>query len=294
MTFRFSFRGMHGAAGHKAAQPAGLGRYRPAIECLEDRVVMSTLAADPLLAPPLANALAHAARQVSSLVPLVVNSVTSTAGQLVANATLGSQTLQIPLDLTVPPGQAATSTTQILNLHVGAIDLQLLGLEVKTSEICLNISAQSAPGNLLGNLLTDVAHLLDQGVSLGQILGTLSGDLNTLTAGLTDLLNGALGQLTSPATLTSPGNLISVVPMGSTNILHLEVGPINLNLLGLMVNLDNCHNGPITVDIIAHTGPGNLLGNLLGGLAHLLDSNANVNALLNRLERIAAELAALL
>jgi hypothetical protein len=270
---------------------AEVGRYRPALEELEGRVVMSTTIAAPPLAPSLIGAAAPAAPQASAIVPIVINSITNTAGQLVANASLGGQNFPIPLSLTVPAGQAATAPTQILNLHLAPIDLNLLGLEVKTSEICLNISAQPGPGNVLGNLLAGVAGALDNGLSLNQILGSLGAiDLNTLTTGLTNLLNSALSDLTAPSTLLAPGNSVSATPAGSTSILHLAVGPVNLDLLGLMVNLDNCQGGQITVDVIAHTGPGNLLGNLLGGLSHLLDSSASTTALVNKLEKVAGEI----
>jgi len=243
-------------------------------------------------APPLAPALLAAAPQqrATSLLPITVNNVINNAGTLLANASLGGTNFQIPLTLTTTPSQ--TSSTPILNLHLGPIHLDLLGLKVDTSEICLNITAQSGSGNLLGNLLSDVAHLLDQGLSLDQILGGLSTtQLGTLTSGLTGLLNGAFGALTSP---TAAASGASVSSTSTTNILHLAVGPLDLNLLGLQVNLDNCHGGPVTVDIAAQAGPGNLLGNLLGGLSHLLDSNANINALINRLERIAGAITALI
>lgn len=58
---------------------------------------------------------------------------------------------------------------------------------------------------------------------------------------------------------------------GSCDILNLTLGPINLNLLGLIVNLDNCTGGPVTIDITGSMAPGNLLGNLLCGIAGLLD-----------------------
>jgi len=264
-------------------------RFRPTVEDLEGRVVLAASLAAPPLAPALA---APVARQAGALVPIVINNVVNVAGNLLANASLGGTNFQIPLTLSVPAGQSAASTTQILNLHLGPIDLNLLGLRVQTSEICLNITAHSGPGNLLGNLLTQVAGLLDQGLPLNQVLGGLNSDaLSTLTTGLTGLLNGAFGQLTSPANAASGA---SVTQVGTTNILHLSVGPLNLNLLGLQVNLDNCHNGPITVDITAQSGPGQLLGNLLGGLSHLLDSNANANALINKLDRIADRILALL
>jgi len=50
---------------------------------------------------------------------------------------------------------------------------------------------------------------------------------------------------------------------------------VNLNLLGLDVNVDNCANGPVTVDVTATSGPGNLLGNLLTGVSNLLNGSNN-------------------
>jgi hypothetical protein len=69
------------------------------------------------------------------------------------------------------------------------------------------------------------------------------------------------------------------------------VGPLNLNLLGLEVNLDNCAGGPVTVDISAVPGSGNLLGNLLNSIIHLAD---NPNAgLLNQLAHLGRTLSRL-
>jgi hypothetical protein len=65
--------------------------------------------------------------------------------------------------------------------------------------------------------------------------------------------------------------------------LHLELGPLDLNLLGLMVHLNK-----VVLDITAQSGPGNLLGNLLCAVAHLLDSNAAGTALANLLNQILA------
>lgn len=49
-------------------------------------------------------------------------------------------------------------------------------------------------------------------------------------------------------------------------ILHLELGPLDLNLLGLRVQLNQ-----VVLDVDAIPGPGNLLGNLLCAIAGLLD-----------------------
>jgi len=255
------------------------------LESLEGRDVPSATVMAPALNPALAAPLAPVVNQVSSILPITINSVAVNNGSLVANASLGGTNFQIPLTLTTT--QAADSTP-ILHLQLAPIHLNLLGLKVDTSPICLDITAQSGPGNLLGNLLTNVAHLLDQGTPLSQVLGNLSStDLNTLTTGLTSLLNGTFQQLTSLTTATSGA---SVSSSGTTNILHLSVGPLDLNLLGLQVHLDNCNNGPVTVDISAQSGPGNLLGNLLGGLSHLLDSQSNTAALVQKLDHIAHQI----
>lgn len=65
-------------------------------------------------------------------------------------------------------------------------------------------------------------------------------------------------------------------------ILNLSVGPIDLNLLGLIVTLDNCAGGPVTVDVTAIPG-GGLLGDLLCGLANLLNGGLGLGDILGGL-----------
>ena len=52
----------------------------------------------------------------------------------------------------------------------------------------------------------------------------------------------------------------------SCSILHLDLGPLDLNLLGLVVHLDE-----VILDISAQPGAGNLLGNLLCAITGLLN-----------------------
>ena len=54
---------------------------------------------------------------------------------------------------------------------------------------------------------------------------------------------------------------------------RIVLGPVNLNLLGLVVTLGGgpMANQPIVLDITAVSGPGNLLGNLLCGVSNLLN-----------------------
>lgn len=238
---------------------------------------MPAFAAKPPKAQPPAN-----------MIPLVIEDVVidPVTGQLFAVGTLGDQSFMSPITLSASPN-AADPTCPILHLELGPIFLNLLGLVVETSEICLDITAHPGEG-LLGDLLCAVANLLNGGtVPLAAILNGLleQGVLGDFLGGLTDLLNGALGVATA-------GNALAAA---ECNILNLAVGPLDLTLLGLQVELDDCNNGPVTVDITAVPGPGNLLGNLLCGLAGLLDApNPNANAIARALNRIAAAIEALL
>jgi hypothetical protein len=65
---------------------------------------------------------------------------------------------------------------------------------------------------------------------------------------------------------------VALQQQATCDILFLTVGPINLDLLGLVVNLS-----PIVLNIDAVPGPGNLLGNLLCAIAGLLDPGSNLD-----------------
>jgi len=111
--------------------------------------------------------------------------------QLVADGTLtgtaqGQSVTQafkdVPLNLTAP----ATGACNILNLDLGPLNLDLLGLVVDLSPVSLDVTAVPGPGKLLGNLLCAVAGLLDQGPTggLNGILNDLLGIINRLLGGL--------------------------------------------------------------------------------------------------------------
>jgi len=191
----------------------------------------------------------------------------------------------VPLTPSAAPNPAPGATCPILNLHLGAINLNLLGLQVQTSEICLSLTALPGQGNLLGNLLCDLANALNGGTSLATFLaGLTDASRGILLGGLSQLLTGALGAAFSSQATPS------ATTAGGVNVLNLSLGPLDLNLLGLVVHLDNCANGPVTVKITAVPGPGNLLGNLIAGLANLLNHRANINAVLTHLLRVAGEI----
>jgi hypothetical protein len=111
-------------------------------------------------------------------------------------------------------------------------------------------------------------------VQNGQLvaIGNLTGTVTNAAGGLVGTINQALTLPVAQAT-------------GSCQILDLVLGPLDLNLLGLLVHLDTVH-----LNITAQQGPGNLLGNLLCAVAGLLDNSGTgglngVAALLNNILR---------
>jgi hypothetical protein len=130
------------------------------------------------------------------------------------------------------------------------------------------------------------------------VAGVVSGTLNGVLTGTANITGFAVqnGQLVAVGTLVgvikdAAGNVLqsvvatfaTAIGAGSTaacEILHLELGPIDLNLLGLVI-----HTNQIVLDITAVPGPGNLLGNLLCSVAHLLDGT-NLNHLADVLNQI--------
>lgn len=123
-----------------------------------------------------------------------------------------------------------------------------------------------------GGTFTGVYDLTRFAVQNGQLtaVGTLSGTLK-------NAVGDVIGTVSNVAV-----NLPITAANGTCQILHLELGPLDLNLLGLMVHLDK-----VVLDITAQQAPGNLLGNLLCAVAHLLDNTGNplggIAALLNNI-----------
>lgn len=87
------------------------------------------------------------------------------------------------------PLQEEPASCRILDLDLGPLDLNLLGLRVQLNQVELDITAEPGPGNLLGNLLCAVAALLD-GFDLSGILGEL---LQQLLDALLELIRGIGG-----------------------------------------------------------------------------------------------------
>ena len=98
-----------------------------------------------------------------------------------------------------------------------------------------------------------------------------------LTGTLTDSLGNVLGSIVRTISLI----LDAAATQASCEILHLELGPLDLNLLGLVVHLNK-----IVLDISAQPGPGNLLGNLLCAVANLLNAGGALQQIVHLLNQI--------
>src|SRR5258705_1385652 len=96
----------------------------------------------------------------------------------------------------------------------------------------------------------------------GQLLA-----VGTLTGTLTNSLGAVIGTITQQL-------ILPVGAVGTCDILHLTLGPLDLNLLGLQVHLDR-----VVLDIVAQSGPGQLLGNLLCAVANLLNNGGPLSGI---------------
>jgi len=114
----------------------------------------------------------------------LVNGVLSAVGTLVGNVVDSAGNVLGTVNQTVTSPLQATATCTILDLVLGPLHLDVLGLVIDLNQVHLLITAVPGAGNLLGNLLCSVANLPNGG-----------GALSNLLTGLQDLLNQILGAL---------------------------------------------------------------------------------------------------
>ena len=120
----------------------------------------------------------------------MVRGTAMSAGMPLGTVLLGPLTLpvQVGPGATLAPTSAApvaAATCQVLHIDIGAVNLNVLGLQVATQPIALDISGDSA--GVLGNLVCTVLDTLNNVVNLvgllNQILGLLTGLLGAIIPG---------------------------------------------------------------------------------------------------------------
>jgi hypothetical protein len=146
--------------------------------------------------------------------------------------------------------------------------LLLVPVAAEAAAPAIPINITTGTGSFVGNL-----NITKFAVQNGEVvaLGTLTG---TVTQG------GVVSSIVRNIVLPLLRNQSS----GKCEILHLVLGPLDLNLLGLQIHLNQ-----VVLDISAQPGPGNLLGNLLCTVANLLNGT-ELGALVNLLNQILGQL----
>jgi len=155
----------------------------------------------------------------------------------------------------------------VLSLVSAATAASTASAQPPTATISNQIAGTTATGLNLAGTLSNIQFVNQHG-SLA-LVGDLSG---TVTNAAGDVLS-AIQDL--PVTLPVGG----AAAAGGCTILDLTLGPLHLDLLGLVVDLNQVH-----LTITGNTGSGQLLGNLLCGLANALNGGGGgLAGLLNRL-----------
>jgi hypothetical protein len=109
-------------------------------------------------------------------------------------------------------------------------------------------------------------------------VGTLTGKLGSKNVKSTQVAMPT--KLPAASTTGTSGHAAATCP-----VLHLTLGPLDLNLLGLTVHLNQ-----VVLNIDAQSGPGNLLGNLLCSVSNLLNSGTPLSGTLTGLLNIVQQL----
>ena len=137
----------------------------------------------------------------------------------------------------------------VITLRLAPLTLELLGVQVKTSHISLDVFARK--GRVLGDLFCALARAK---VTFPRVARALNSRLD----GRSLPVLSASEMLTASAAQAQPR---------TCQVLKLVLGPLHLDLLGLVVDLyGRTQNDPVVVTINAQPERG-LLGQLLCGLA---------------------------
>jgi hypothetical protein len=126
-------------------------------------------------------------------VGMVTGSIFDKSGRSIGTAVVGQ--VELPVQVGPGPSAAASSSSaavaiaqvscQVLHLDLGAVDLNVLGVQVTTAPITIDLTASSDNGGVLGQAICTVLE------AVGTVLD-LVGALN----GLLGLVGGLLGGLT--------------------------------------------------------------------------------------------------
>ena len=154
----------------------------------------------------------------------------------------------------------------------------------KRAELLTNVPVAGtlAGGGTFTGTITATKITIDQATRQLTLSGVLNGTAIKGTGEVVDVVNQTF---TTALSINRPGtassSFIQPAAQASCGILDLVLGPLHLDLLGLVVDLNQ-----VILDITAVTGAGNLLGNLLCALLGLLDLPGALAAITQLLDTI--------
>jgi hypothetical protein len=156
---------------------------------------------------------------------------------------------------------AQAGRCSVLTLNLQGLDLTLLGLNVNLSEVNLRIYAQRN-GGVLGQLFCALSRSqlrLGRGASVAQAQKVVRA-LNS------QLEDRPMRVFQGSATLAADEGASAAQAPATCEVLRLVLGPLRLNLLGLVVELYGPNRqSPVTLTITGIRG-GGILGDLFCGL----------------------------
>lgn len=178
--------------------------------------------------------------------------------------------------LSVPVAAMATTTS-----HAARSASASTTATQATSFANMPVSGKAKNGKAFTGHMTVTQFVTRHGKTFA--VGTLTGRIGNRTIKRTQVAVPATLQSAAPGSSASSSMHTSAVT--GCGILHLVLGPLNLNLLGLHVTLNQ-----VDLNVTAIPGAGNLLGNLLCGVANLLNgtgaTGANLTGLLNIVQQL--------
>ncbi|HEX6823445.1 MAG TPA: hypothetical protein VF123_15415 [Candidatus Sulfotelmatobacter sp.] len=103
------------------------------------------------------------------------------------------------------------------------------------------------------------------------------------------VLNGTVTRDGTPTEFTQTVSLPLISADPSCSLVTLVLGPLHLNVLGLVIDPNQ-----VVLNITAVPGAGNLLGNLLCAVANLLNGGSPLSSLLTQLQTLLNQILAAL
>jgi len=252
----------------RSPRPIALWRQaRPTLDRLEDRVVPASTAT------------------LSLSLPLAVSNV-----ELVESG--GSADADITADITFSGREIGTLNATLsstdgstLNVDIDAVNLDLLGVEVETSDIGLAITTNnSALGRQLGQVAAELEGA-DASTNLGDVLDDLNytdAQVNRLLNGVDRLLDRVLG-----TSLNVTGLFGEAIGDDSNaeegDLINFTLGPADLNVMGLGISLDEA----ATIDVSVNPDADGPLGDLLSDLGDDINlDNVSAHRVIGEIDRL--------